>query len=473
MKIYPKLIEKFKDQKGIAAVWVAIVLLMLLGFAALAIDVGYLYATKNELQNISDAAALAGTGKLGDLYQSMTHDEQQNFVCGTSCQTSIRDVAKNVVLDGTEKVKAGGSEIFIDDGDIFINEWTGSLFNTNDYNQPDAVRVIARRDASANGPIRMFFARIFEGIGFNFSNINADATAALSGMIEAAPGEVELPVGLSIDRFEGNDWCGDIIKFAPTSDDDACSGWTVFTDHTPTPVPLTNILDGLTGSPRTLVGDTWYTFTGGTIANLFDNMLSAFQRDHIDDMGTPDDSDDYNKAYNVAYLYQPLEGPDTYPIEGTAVYDIPFAYPESSENYDDGFPVSFSIVDGVIQAPVGWSTSECPGCTLQGPVPIALRDNQGDIVYDKDTGLIVQDTYPDEQPRYERRWETTVLVYDSSSCNPNELLRIAGFANVVVYDVHSTPEKTISARIRCDYTKLARGGGGEYGVKGSIPTLVE
>ena len=42
----------------------AIGLLTLLGFAALAIDVGYLFVVRNELQNAADAAALAGAGKL-------------------------------------------------------------------------------------------------------------------------------------------------------------------------------------------------------------------------------------------------------------------------------------------------------------------------------------------------------------------------------------------------------------------------
>ena len=187
-------------------------------------------------------------------------------------------------------------------------------------------------------------------------------------------------------------------------------------------------------------------------------MLEAFQRCHYDE------SNDYYKAYNVAYLYTTGESAIAY---GTPYYD------------GDGFPVALPMDEDEphdIQYPENYEyPSGCPSgtCTFQGPVPIALRDNQGDIVYDKDTGLIVQDTYPDGTPRYERRWETTVLVYDSSSCNPNTDIRIEGFANVVVYDVHEMPEKTISARIRCDYTQLARGGGGEYGVKGSIPNLVE
>jgi Flp pilus assembly protein TadG len=48
------------DERGVAAILVALVILVLLGFAALAIDIGHLFAVRNELQNAADAGALAG-----------------------------------------------------------------------------------------------------------------------------------------------------------------------------------------------------------------------------------------------------------------------------------------------------------------------------------------------------------------------------------------------------------------------------
>jgi Flp pilus assembly protein TadG len=53
-----------RNQRGIVMPLAAIGLLSLLGFAALAIDVGYLFVVRNELQNAADAAALAGAGRL-------------------------------------------------------------------------------------------------------------------------------------------------------------------------------------------------------------------------------------------------------------------------------------------------------------------------------------------------------------------------------------------------------------------------
>ena len=40
------------------AILVAVALMMLIGFAAMAVDVGYYMVTKNDLQDIADATAL-------------------------------------------------------------------------------------------------------------------------------------------------------------------------------------------------------------------------------------------------------------------------------------------------------------------------------------------------------------------------------------------------------------------------------
>ena len=53
------------NQHGASLVFVTLLLAVLLGFFALAIDVGYLFVVRNELQNAADAAALAGAGASG------------------------------------------------------------------------------------------------------------------------------------------------------------------------------------------------------------------------------------------------------------------------------------------------------------------------------------------------------------------------------------------------------------------------
>lgn len=52
------------NNRGIAMIYVALLLFALMGFVALAVDIGYMYVVKTELQNAADSAALAGAGTL-------------------------------------------------------------------------------------------------------------------------------------------------------------------------------------------------------------------------------------------------------------------------------------------------------------------------------------------------------------------------------------------------------------------------
>jgi hypothetical protein len=119
MKTYHQLISKFKNQRGATAIIVAIALVMLIGFVALAVDIGYLAATKNELQDIADASALAGAGEMGDQY---LNDLPINFSCD-----DIRTAAKNTALAN----KAAGLNISIDDSDVEFGRWIDNVFYPN------------------------------------------------------------------------------------------------------------------------------------------------------------------------------------------------------------------------------------------------------------------------------------------------------------------------------------------------------
>lgn len=61
-----RLLKKFKVEKGQMMVISALVMTALIGFAALSVDTGRIYMTKSNLQNASDAAALAGAQELPD-----------------------------------------------------------------------------------------------------------------------------------------------------------------------------------------------------------------------------------------------------------------------------------------------------------------------------------------------------------------------------------------------------------------------
>ena len=71
-------------RRGAAVVQVAVFLTTLIGFAALAIDVGLLYNERADLQKTADAAALAAAAELGDYSQGDPLDSARTLATAFS-----------------------------------------------------------------------------------------------------------------------------------------------------------------------------------------------------------------------------------------------------------------------------------------------------------------------------------------------------------------------------------------------------
>jgi len=66
MRLLKFALTRLRSERGQALILAALAMVVILGFAALAIDVGYWYSQKREVQNAVDAAALAGAQELPD-----------------------------------------------------------------------------------------------------------------------------------------------------------------------------------------------------------------------------------------------------------------------------------------------------------------------------------------------------------------------------------------------------------------------
>jgi Flp pilus assembly protein TadG len=268
-----KIIFTGDNQSGATAVLVTVVIVVLIGIAAMAVDVGYVMATKNELQNVADAAALAATRQLGVIYSGLPYEQQASYTLDATDRTKI----ENAATDVAQKNKAGGKNIYIPVDEIEIGTWDQ---NRNprfiaETNKPDAVRVGARRDDVANGPITSFFAVIFGRDNFS---VYADATAALTGQGTTIEGEIELPAGISLYRFQ-NEYCNTPIRFYPTGTLYGCAGWHTF-EAGANANELRGILDGMTDgtfeSPPTIAGDSSLEYIGGNVASAFPSLEALF-----------------------------------------------------------------------------------------------------------------------------------------------------------------------------------------------------
>jgi Flp pilus assembly protein TadG len=262
------------NERGAVAVMVAIMLPVLLGFAALTIDIGQALVAKNELQDAADAGALAGARRLGTIYQGLTPAAQVSYTLASPVPI-ISDV-QNVASQNY----GAGRSITVDVGDINIGQWnsTNNTFTVTAVN-PDAVRVTARlENGQTNGPVSTFLANIWN---ITSVDVRATATAALTGVGTTNPADLQTPFGISEFRFNDPNYCDAPIKFAPTNDPASCGGWQTFTAN-PNANTLRNQIDGMIPtpptftSPATQAGATSLEFYGGNVANALNNFYNLY-----------------------------------------------------------------------------------------------------------------------------------------------------------------------------------------------------
>jgi len=244
MDTFSKLMEVLRNRKGIAAVYIALILFALVGFVGLAIDIGYMYVAKGQLQNAADAGALAGAALL---------DDKTSFT-----QTAARNKAEyfaesnKVVASGTQVQIANpndGSNSLTDTNDITVGNWDATKSPNDRYSTSrtpiNAVQVRARRTSgSPGGQVQLFFARIF---GRTQMGTSAQAIAVRQGL--ATPG---IPIctqtcnkSVPFDLFLGDNDAGNDHSYA----------WTLFTtDNNIGNKEVKMLIDGRSRPPNDLCG---------------------------------------------------------------------------------------------------------------------------------------------------------------------------------------------------------------------------
>src|SRR6478672_1564990 len=102
------------NSRGTVAVMTAIFMVVLLAMGAAAIDIGHALVARNELQNVSDAAALAGDRALAIIYQGMSPAAQQTYSVTTANRATIVAAAQATGVANS----AAGVAITINAADI-------------------------------------------------------------------------------------------------------------------------------------------------------------------------------------------------------------------------------------------------------------------------------------------------------------------------------------------------------------------
>jgi Flp pilus assembly protein TadG len=184
------------SRRGVVAVKVAVLLIPITAFTALAVDCGYLLKVRTDLQSAADAAALAAVREL--VPESG----------GAQDTNAARDTARTYGQDNM----GGSSSFTINDADIEIGRYDPStiysdvsLLSSGTF---DAVRVTVRRDDSANSAVQLYFARL---IGIGDCDVTATATAVLPRASGLYVGDGVLPFAVHQSVWE-NHGIGDQFK---------------------------------------------------------------------------------------------------------------------------------------------------------------------------------------------------------------------------------------------------------------------
>ena len=187
-------------RRGAVAVFVALLMIPLLGFVALCVDIGWVTTTKSTLQNAADSAAAAGASQLVDYYGTYS-------TATTSAQPSLISSAKSSATTYGKKFCAyngsgGVTSLNLLTNDVVFGFTDASNNFTSTYSgYPNTAKVTVRRDATANGRLPFFFAT---AMGRHDTALAATASMTIyTGLITAFGPPSSVPGGVGAGSSDG------------------------------------------------------------------------------------------------------------------------------------------------------------------------------------------------------------------------------------------------------------------------------
>ena len=279
--------KQASNERGLVAVTMAILLVALLSFAALAVDISSLFLVRNELQNAADAGALAGARDLyqnsGEAINTASNALAVTAATANSAQNHAVEVNANTGAN-TGDVQRGHwrwSDHSFTPGNslaaVALNDVTNAELDAN-MNLINAVRVRARRQAT---PAVSFFSRV---LGFSDFPMQAEAVAHIGFAGSLLPGEAGEPIAMcrqALLNAQGEYSCstGRMIN-SGGGDGHNTAGWTNFTQEPCDTASASSVrpyvgCDALTAPELTLqVG---MGTTGGQMQNIFDDFMDCWE----------------------------------------------------------------------------------------------------------------------------------------------------------------------------------------------------
>jgi Flp pilus assembly protein TadG len=187
MKFHNRLLRK--NEKGATAVYAAVVLALLIMFAALGVDVNYLYGVRNELHNAADAGSLAGASVLFNSDGTLNRDAAITEATRISSANKTGNQAVDEITAETGHWSFT-NKTFTANENTTQTEWQERPSSELDLDPAfiNAVRVQTKRSDTPS-----FFAKI---LGRNQFLVGADAVAYIGFAGTLYPGDFDQPIAI-------------------------------------------------------------------------------------------------------------------------------------------------------------------------------------------------------------------------------------------------------------------------------------
>jgi hypothetical protein len=277
-----------RNQRGVTIIMVALMLFVLVGVAALAVDLSLFYVAKNELQNAADAGALAGARVLYNEDGTAVNTGANQVAYDSATSNKSWKVPVDINWPGND-IQRGHWSFGLGDlaRGFYPNEavtappvlWDVSTEELDaDTDFINAVRVVARRQAT---PIVAFFSRIF---GYENYQLSADAVAYIGFAGTLNPEEVDQPIAICKESIllNGVYSCniGRMINSGGNVESHETGGWTDFNQDNPcgggTNAVAVRELVCESGNTTSLVLGKDMATSGGEIQSAFKDLYDCW-----------------------------------------------------------------------------------------------------------------------------------------------------------------------------------------------------
>ena len=330
MRLFTKLQKLWRAERGAVAVITAVALTGLVALTGAAVDLGVVYSARSELQNATDAAAMAGAAELvsdtnGDQIVETNYSGARDSAIGfVESNTMVTEgLVWNEEIDLYE---AGLWDFDLDD--------FSKLGDSADPDDLNAVRVSMQR------PVNMLFAKV---VGLDQVQVGVSSTAFLG--CAGSGGKADLPIAINDDVLDSLGPNDDIVL---NSENEENGQWTSFFTWPTNKNTIDYYMDNPDEIPQLNVGDE-IAMNNGVISPLFGSLETLFE-----------ENKDANGMWHVMLPVVDWEPPQN---QGTVVGFVSFVI---TEVVGPGGPDSKKIVgywdnDHQLESPGAVGNGACYG----------------------------------------------------------------------------------------------------------------